>query len=38
MLLYMLPKARITILVVPLISLYVDILRQVQEINIDYLE
>jgi superfamily II DNA helicase RecQ len=33
-----LPGAGITILVVPLVSLYVDMLRRVREIKIDYLE
>jgi superfamily II DNA helicase RecQ len=37
-LLYTLPEAGITILVVPLISLHVDMLRRVREINIDHLE
>ena len=38
MLLCTLPEAGITILVVPLVSLHVDMLRRVQEMNIDYLE
>jgi hypothetical protein len=38
MLLCMLPKAGITILIILLVSLHVDMLRRVQEINIDYLE
>jgi superfamily II DNA helicase RecQ len=33
-----LPKAGITILVVPLVSLHVDMLRRVRQMNIDYLE
>jgi hypothetical protein len=34
----MLPEAGIIILVVPLVSLYVDMLRRVREMNIDHLE
>jgi superfamily II DNA helicase RecQ len=37
-LLYTLPNARITILIVPLVSLYRDILQRVKEMRIDYLE
>lgn len=33
-----LPDARVTILIVPLISLYRDMLRRAREIKIDYLE
>jgi len=38
MLLYTLPEAGIIVLVVPLISLYIDMLRRVRELKIDYLE
>ena len=38
MLLCTLPEAGITILVVPLVSLHVDMLRRVREMNIDHLE
>jgi superfamily II DNA helicase RecQ len=38
MLLYTLPDARTTILIVPLVSLYRDILRRVKEMRIDHLE
>ena len=38
MLLYTLPDAGITILIVLLVSLYRDMLRRVREIRIDYLE
>jgi superfamily II DNA helicase RecQ len=38
MLLYTLPNARITVLVVPLVSLYGDMLRRIKEMSIDHLE
>lgn len=38
MLPYTLPDARVTILIVPLVSLYRDMLRRIREIKIDYLE
>jgi superfamily II DNA helicase RecQ len=38
MLPYTLPDARVTILIVPLVSLYGDMLRRVKEMRIDYLE
>ena len=38
MLLYTLPNARITILIVPLVLLYGDMLQRIKEIKIDYLE
>jgi hypothetical protein len=38
MLLYTLPDASITILIVLLVSLYRDILQRIREIRIDYLE
>jgi hypothetical protein len=38
MLLYTLPNARTTILIVPLVSLHGDMLRRVREIKIDHLE
>jgi hypothetical protein len=38
MLLYTLPNAGITILIVLLVSLYRDMLRRVREMRIDYLE
>jgi len=38
MLLYTLPDAGITILIVPLVSLYRDMLRRVREMRIDYLK
>lgn len=38
MLLYTLSNARVTILIVLLVSLYRDMLRRIKEINIDYLE
>jgi len=38
MLLYTLPEAGIIVLVVPLVSLYIDMLRRVRELKIDHLE
>jgi superfamily II DNA helicase RecQ len=38
MLPYTLPDAKVTILIVPLVSLYRDILRRVREMKIDHLE
>jgi superfamily II DNA helicase RecQ len=38
MLPYTLPDARVTILIVPLVSLYRDILQRVREMKIDHLE
>jgi superfamily II DNA helicase RecQ len=38
MLPYTLPDARVTILIVPLVSLYGDMLRRIREMKIDHLE
>ena len=38
MLLYTLPNARVTILIVPLVLLYGDMLWRIREMKIDYLE
>ena len=38
MLLYTLPDARVILLIVPLVSLYGDMLRRVREMRIDHLE